>query len=179
MASEKDLKTINFTSARSKQTFPLIMTGSFTIIGVLIVVFTDLYFLGGAIAFGGGYGFYSISKATNSPNAMLRIDKFGIRVNNTELKIDLRWKEIEECRSSKIVGHDHIFIYIKNPKEKLSTMDFSTLKKKLHLKNIKTYDTFIFFSTSLLDMDAIDILKLMERYRKTANKIEACRDEID
>ncbi len=166
------MKAIDFTSSKSKQTVPLIMTASFTVIGILLVLFTELYFLGGAIAIGGGFGFFSINKVRNAPSAMLSIDVTGVKINTPELKIDLFWNEIIQCKGAKIVGHEHIFIYIKDPKEKLAKMDFSKVKKKLYLENIKIYDTFIFFSTSLLDMDAIEVLKLMERYRKTVNKID-------
>ncbi len=165
------MERIEFTSSKEKQTFPLIMTACFAITGTLMIIFTDLYFLGAALAFGGGYGFYAIRKTGLSPDSILRIDNYGVKVSTTELEIELPWNEVIQCKRFKIVEQEHIFIYVKEPKEKLRKLNLSSVREKLYLQNIKTYDTFIFFSTVLLDMDTIEILKLMEKYRKTANKI--------
>ncbi|MDG1475816.1 MAG: hypothetical protein P8Q14_01585 [Vicingaceae bacterium] len=164
------LEVINIEGNKGNQIIALISTASFTIVGGILIYF-GIYFLGGVILIGGGYGFYSINKTRFQANSLVQLDIKGVNINMPDMKISLLWSDIEYSSLGSSVGFDQLLIFVSHPEEVLKKQDMSDVKRKLYNENIKNLGTFIFFPTSILDIKADELLELMEHYRKTANNL--------
>tara|TARA_B100000809_G_C15136176_1_gene530697 strand:- start:3487 stop:3999 length:513 start_codon:yes stop_codon:yes gene_type:complete len=162
------LQVVNIEGNKDSQTIALISTASFTIIGGALIYF-GIYFLGVAVMLGGGYGFYAINKTRFQANSLVQLDVKGVNVNMPDMKVSLLWNEVKYCSIGSSAGFNQLLIFANDPEELLDKLDMSNTKRKLYSENIKNIGTFIFFPTSILDIEANELLQLMEDYRVTAN----------
>jgi len=159
------LHTINIKGNEGKQTLALISTASFTIVGGVLIYF-GIYFLGGAVLFGGGYGFFAIKKTTYQAKSLVQLDVKGLNINMPNMEVSLLWNEIDYCCLGSIVGINQILVFVKKPDEILNNLNLSKTKKKLYAESIRDLGTFIFFPTNILDIKTEELVELIEDYRK-------------
>lgn len=161
------LQTVNIKGNEGKQTLALISTASFAIIGGVLIYF-GIYFLGGAVLFGGAYGFFAIKKTTYQAKSLVQLDVKGLNVNMPNMEVSLLWNEIDYCCLGSIVGINQLLIFVKKPEEILEQLNLSKTKKKLYSESLRDLGTFIFFPTNIMDINAEELVELIEHYRETA-----------
>lgn len=163
------LQVITINNKPSKQMTGLVCTAIFTIIGLVLLYF-EIYFLGAAIAFGGGFGFYSLKKTSRQAGNMMQLDSKGLEINMPNMAHKLLWKDIEGFDYGQVVGFDQVLVYLKEPEEYLEKMKLNKITKKLWKENLKNLGTFILVNTVTLDMKTPELIELLKHYKTTTDK---------
>ena len=162
------LQIITINTNPSKETTGLVFTAIFAIIGVILLYF-GFYLWGAVFAFGGGYGFYALKKASKQAGNMMQLDSKGLEINMPNMKHKLLWTDIEGFDSGQAAGFDQLLVYLKNPEEYLKNMGLNKITKNLWNENLKNLGTFILINTVTLDMETAELLKLLNHYKTTSD----------
>lgn len=172
MNGHTKLDPLEYFPSKNKIMISFISSGAFIIGGAAICYFTRQDVIGWILIGIAVAVLFSMRKAATDHRPMLRIDARGLALNTGPFDIDLLWSEIEQCRGNNQHGMDSVCVYLKDPQAILEKQNVNAMRKKMHASNIKNMGTFVFFPTSIINMNTIELLKILEHYRKTANKIE-------
>ena len=172
MSIDTRIETFEYHASKTKLRLSLASAAVFVTGGTLMCIYTKLVVLG-VILIGMGIAiFFTIRKMINNPKPLLRIDPKGISVSTGQLDVSLLWSDIKQFKGNIQEGMENVYVFLNDPEPILNTLDLSNMKRKMYRSNLTKLGTFVFFPTAIINMNTIELLKLLEKYRKIANKTE-------